>query len=160
MQLMLMAYNRVVLETDDDSLDAIFTASRVVDEGRDVPDKKGDVCVYQRGKWKTIRLADAETGAGPVDRLDVQRLHDQILEPILRVGDPRTDPNISFVGGIRGPEELRKLVDRGFARVAFSMYPTSVHELMEVSDAGLLMPPKSTWFEPKLRSGLLVNVFS
>lgn len=158
-QMQLMAYNRVILDVEDGSLDAIFSASDVVSEGCDVPDRKGDVCVYQRGVWKTIRLADAETGTGPVDRLDVQRLHDQILAPILRIGDPRTDPNISFVGGIRGPDELRKLVDNGRARVAFSMYPTSVQELMEVSDAGLLMPPKSTWFEPKLRSGLLVNVF-
>ena len=87
------------------------------------------------------------------------RLNEHILEPILGIVDPRTDPNLDFVGGIRGLEALKQEVDQGRAALAIAMYPTSIEELVAVSDAGLLMPPKSTWFEPKLRSGLLVHVF-
>ena len=82
-----------------------------------------------------------------------------MLEPIFGIRDVRTDPRIDFVGGIRGTNELERLVDSGDAKAAFSMYRTSIQELVDVSDAGLLMPPKSTWFEPKLRSGLLVHLF-
>jgi uncharacterized protein (DUF1015 family) len=94
-----------------------------------------------------------------VEKLDVYRLQKYILEPILNITDQRRDKNISFVGGIRGTEELVRLVDSGKAQLAISMYPTDIRELIDVSDEGLLMPPKSTWFEPKLRSGLLVHTF-
>jgi len=93
------------------------------------------------------------------DELDIARLGEFILEPMLGITDPRTDQNIRFIGGIRGTSELERLVDSGEADAAISMYPTSPEELLDVSDAGELMPPKSTWFEPKLRSGLLVHRF-
>jgi uncharacterized protein (DUF1015 family) len=95
-----------------------------------------------------------------VDQLDVARLSEHILEPHLDITDPRRDPNIDFVGGIRGTSELETRVDEGDAQLAVSMYATSIEELVAVSDEGSLMPPKSTWFEPKLRSGLLVHDFA
>jgi len=94
-----------------------------------------------------------------VERLDVYRLQEFILEPLLGITDPRNDGNIDFVGGIRGIRALEWAVDKGKADLAISMYPTSIKELLAVSDAKLLMPPKSTWFEPKLRSGLLIHTF-
>ena len=93
------------------------------------------------------------------DNLDVGRLTEFILQPLLGITDPRTDKNIDFVGGIRGTRELETVVNEGVFELAISMYPTSIQELVDVSDAGLLMPPKSTWFEPKLRSGFLVHTF-
>ena len=93
-----------------------------------------------------------------IDRLDVSILQDRLLAPILGIADVRTDKRIDFIGGIRGTQELEKLVNEGKAAVAFSMYPTSLDELFSVSDAGEIMPPKSTWFEPKLRDGLLSHL--
>ena len=95
----------------------------------------------------------------PVSSLDVAILQNEVLSPVLNIEDPKTDPRISFVGGIRGLGELVRLVDSGEYEVAFAMYPTSISELFAVADAGMLMPPKSTWFEPKLRSGLFINRF-
>ncbi|WP_412063382.1 DUF1015 domain-containing protein [Rubrivirga sp. IMCC45206] len=108
--------------------------------------------------WNTLVLPETERD-GVADTLDVARLGEFVLEPLLGITDPRTDENVAFVGGIRGTEELERLVDAGEADIAFSMYPTAPEELLDVSDAGELMPPKSTWFEPKLRSGLLVHTF-
>jgi uncharacterized protein (DUF1015 family) len=93
----------------------------------------------------------------PIGSLDVSLLQDRVLGPILGIGDPRTDKRIDFVGGIRGTDELKRRVDSGEMAIAFSMYPTTLEQLMAVSDAGAVMPPKSTWFEPKLRSGLFVH---
>lgn len=155
----LMAYNRVVLNASEAQINRLFEDFDVLSEGSVVPDKKGSVCIYASGKWRTIQLRSALGKATPVDKLDAQRLQTQILSPVFGIEDPRTDQNIRFVGGIRGTEELEKMVDSGKASLAFSMYPTSIQELMAVSDAGLLMPPKSTWFEPKLRSGLLIHTF-
>lgn len=122
------------------------------------PRNPGNVSVYAAGRWSSLRLPESgRTGA--TDKLDVGRLTEFVLEPLLGITDPRTDANIDFVGGIRGTDELERLVDSGAAEIAFSMYPTSIEQLVEVSDAGLLMPPKSTWFEPKLRSGFLVHTF-
>src|SRR5690606_987694 len=131
-----------------------------VDErsGESRPKERGTVCFYLDGAWHTLRLPETE-GDSIADDLDVARLSEFILGPELGITDPRRDPNIDFVGGIRGIEELERLVDAGEAELAFSMYPTTIDELVAVSDAGLLMPPKSTWFEPKLRSGLLVHLF-
>ena len=95
----------------------------------------------------------------PVARLDVSVLQDRLLGPVLGIGDPRTDERIDFVGGIRGTAELERRVDRGDAAIAFSMYPVTVDQLMDIADAGQIMPPKSTWFEPKLRSGLVIQTF-
>ena len=113
--------------------------------------------MYLDGKWHGLRCpADAQ--ADPVTRLDVSVLQDKLLAPLLGVDDPRTSKRIDFVGGIRGPGELVKRVDMQ-GGVAFSMYPTTLAQLMDIADAGQIMPPKSTWFEPKLRSGLFVHTF-
>ncbi len=116
------------------------------------------ISIYINDNWFGLSLKEPAKN-DPASKLDIALLQDQILEPMLDIKDQRTDPNIDFVGGIRGTDELERLVDNGEAAVGISMYPTSIKELLEVSDAGLLMPPKSTWFEPKLRSGLLVHTF-
>jgi uncharacterized protein (DUF1015 family) len=122
------------------------------------PDQKGFVSVYHNGIWWEMQLPDASDD-NVVSRLDVARLQDHILRPLFGIENPRTDENIHFVGGIRGTKELEKLVDSGKYDLAVSMYPTSIEELIEVSDHGELMPPKSTWFEPKIKSGLIIHTF-
>lgn len=120
---------------------------------------KGDASMYLDGSWYRLALADGAPAAGtdPVGRLDVSVLQDQLLGPVLEVKDIRTDPRVRFVGGIRGTSELEQLVDSGVAAVAFSMAAVSVSELLAIADAGAIMAPKSTWFEPKLRDGLLTH---
>ena len=124
------------------------------------PDEEGVVAFYlgMDVGWHTLVLPETERD-GVADTLDVARLSEFVLEPMLGITDPRTDQNVAFVGGIRGTEELERLVDSGEAEIAFSMFPTAAEDLLDVSDAGERMPPKSTWFEPKLRSGLLVHTF-
>jgi uncharacterized protein (DUF1015 family) len=115
--------------------------------------------MYLGGRWRTlIFAAEHDRELDPVERLDVSILQDNILRPILGIDDPRTNKRISFVGGGRGIEELERMVDSGEARVAFSLYPTTMADLLEVSDRGEIMPPKSTWFEPKLKDGLFVHL--
>jgi uncharacterized protein (DUF1015 family) len=114
--------------------------------------------MYLAGKWHRISW-DPTKIQDPVKSLDVSVLQDEILEPLLGVDDPRTNERIDFVGGIRGTAELEKRVNSGAAAVAFSMYPVTVDQLMAIADADQIMPPKSTWFEPKLRSGLVVQTF-
>jgi uncharacterized protein (DUF1015 family) len=116
--------------------------------------------MYIAGAWHTIDLGPAAAGGGDAagSDLDVSRLQADLLTPVLGIGDPRTDKRIDFVGGIRGTGELETLVDSGRAAVAFSLHPVSVDDLMRIADAGGIMPPKSTWFEPKLRDGLLSHV--
>jgi uncharacterized protein (DUF1015 family) len=126
--------------------------------GSATPTRKGDVAMFLAGAWHTIELSAAPPGTDPAGRLDVSRLHDQVLAPLLGIGDVRTDKRIDFVGGARGTGPLEALVSSGRAAVAFSMYPVSVADLMQISDSGGIMPPKSTWFEPKLRDGLLSHV--
>jgi uncharacterized protein (DUF1015 family) len=120
------------------------------------------VCCYLNagdgGAWHRLALPETER-EGRADQLDVARLSEFVLEPVLGITDPRRDPNLGFVGGIRGTGELERRVDAGQAQAAFSMHPTQIEDLLDVSDAGELMPPKSTWFEPKLRSGLLAHRF-
>lgn len=120
------------------------------------PGHKGEIGMYLDGKWYCLNVKEEFCSANPVEGLDVSILQNQILSPVLGIGDPKTDGRICFVGGIRGLEELERQVDE-YGGVAFSMYPTSMQELFAVADAGLLMPPKSTWFEPKLRSGLFIH---
>jgi len=115
------------------------------------PPRKGSFGMYLDGEWRLLEAPDAEG-------LDVSRLQDRLLGPVLGIGDPRTDPRIAFVGGGRGVEELERRVDSGSHAVAFALYPTSLGEVMAVADAGEVMPPKSTWFEPKLRSGMVVRL--
>jgi len=156
----ILAYNRIIRQLPEspeaflESLRAKFALTPALDP---VPTRKGDICLYIGGSWHAMTLPASEGGV--VDDLDVGRLSDAILRPMLFIDDPRTDANIDFVGGIRGTKELERVVDSGLAQLAISMYPTSIEELVGVSDAGQLMPPKSTWFEPKLRSGLLVHLF-
>ena len=114
--------------------------------------------MYLSGRWYTLRLRGQLPPSGDVvARLDVSMLQDRLLDPVLGIRDVRIDPRIQLIGGSRGTGALEKLVDVGKAAVAFSMFPVSVTELMAVSDAGSIMPPKSTWFEPKLRDGLLIH---
>lgn len=112
--------------------------------------------MYLAGNWYRCSIADKDIPGHPVDGLDVSILQKQLLEPVLGITDPKTDSRIDFVGGIRGLEELERRCNTDCA-VAFAMYPTSIQELFAVADAGLLMPPKSTWFEPKLRSGIFIH---
>lgn len=157
-QLEILAYNRIVLSIPDDFLKQLSERFQVKKNAQPVPEEKGTVAFYVNDNWYSIHFKDQDH-SDPTTSLDISKLQKQVLEPILGIKDQRTDPNIDFVGGIRGTDELEKLVDNGEAALGISLYPTSINELMDVSDAGLLMPPKSTWFEPKLRSGLLVHTF-
>jgi uncharacterized protein (DUF1015 family) len=125
-------------------------------DGPPQPTSKGHVGMYLDGRWSTFRLPPADSSS-PIANLDCNLLQELVLTPLLGIGDPRSDKRIDFVGGIRGTGELVRLVDSGKAAVAFAMFPVSVADLFAVSDAGEIMPPKSTWFEPKLRDGLLIH---
>lgn len=161
-QLKILGYNRVVKDLnglDEAGLLAAVGERFEVSEAADKePAEGGEVRMYLGGKWYSLAW-DAVGGGNPVEALDVSVLQGRLLEPLLGIDDPRTNDRVDFVGGIRGPEELERLVDSGKAAVAFSLYPVSVGELMAISDAGAIMPPKSTWFEPKLRSGFFVHTF-
>jgi uncharacterized protein (DUF1015 family) len=160
-QTQILPYNRTVKDLNGQTPDAFLAALRArvtVADGVPSPAKKGEVAMYLGGRWYTLSL-HAPTGTADVgSTLDVSLLQDQVLTPLLGVGDPRTDKRIDFVGGIRGTAELEKLVASGKAAVAFSMFPVGVDDLMRIADAGEIMPPKSTWFEPKLRDGLLTHL--
>lgn len=161
-QMRILPYNRIIRRLPMPAgafLEVLRAAFAVTPASSPEPARKGTVCLYLEGTWHTLTLPPTRRSS-IADTLDVGVLGEYILEPILGITDPRRDQNIAFVGGIRGTAELERLVDTGQAQAAFSMYPTSMEELLAVSDAGLLMPPKSTWFEPKLRSGLLVHLFS
>jgi len=159
-QLNILPYNRVVKDLNGLSTDGFLkqlTGNFMLDSnGEKTPDSPETLCVYVDGEWHTLRWPEVESD-NPIDRLDVAVLQDRLLSPILGVGDPRTDKRVDFVGGIRGTDELEKRVDDGDWAVAFSLYPTTVEQLIDIADAGEIMPPKSTWFEPKLRSGLFVH---
>ncbi len=161
-QVQILPYHRVVADlagrSPADLLDGIRANGIPVEPGTDTPAAPGEVAMYLDGAWHRLRLASAAPGAPAADRLDVALLHDQVLAPLLGIGDPRTDKRIDFVGGIRGPQALAAAVDSGAAAVAFAMAPTRIEDLMNIADAGEIMPPKSTWFEPKLRDGLLVHL--
>ena len=160
-QLMIMDYNRVVKDlnglTKEAFLEKIAERYTIqpVDRADAKPVKKGQVGMYLDGRWYCLNWRGVFS-EDPVDSLDVSILQKEVLEPILGIADPKVDSRIDFVGGIRGLQELERRVQTDCA-VAFAMYPTDIHELFRVADAGLLMPPKSTWFEPKLRSGLFIH---
>jgi uncharacterized protein (DUF1015 family) len=160
-EMQILAYNRVVRDlsryTPESLLAAVGAIARV-GEGQPTPSGRGEVSMYLAGRWHSIALPPAPQGAPLADTLDVEVLQQRVLGPLLEVGDPRIDKRIDFVGGIRGPAELERLVNAGQAAVAFSLHPVSVDDLMQIADAGGIMPPKSTWFEPKLRDGLLVHL--
>lgn len=157
-QVEILAYNRIVFSIPDNFLQQLKEEFTLEKKAKPVPSKKGKVSIYIDDNWYSLTLKEA-TKNDPASQLDISLLQKQILKPLLGIKDQRTDPNIDFVGGIRGTDELENLVDNGEAALGISLYPTSIEELLDVSDAGLLMPPKSTWFEPKLRSGLLVHTF-
>ena len=123
------------------------------------PEKKGQVAMYLDKEWTLLEIKDEYKTSDPVKGLDVSLLQDNILDPILGIKDPKTDKRIDFVGGIRGLGELERRCAKDCV-LAFAMYPTSIGELFSVADAGLLMPPKSTWFEPKLRSGIFIHAIN
>ncbi|MDX6405420.1 MAG: hypothetical protein QOH70_2875 [Blastocatellia bacterium] len=159
-QLQILPYNRIVRDLNGLSKAEFLARVResflVTENAKPTPTERGRWSMYLDGRWYGLALKDdAKRDAGIVESLDVSILQDRLLDPILGIKDVRTDKRIDFVGGIRGAEELEKLVKEGKAAVAFSLYPTTIDDLLKVSDAGEIMPPKSTWFEPKLRDGLL-----
>lgn len=161
-QLTVLAYNRVVRdlgEYDSASLLAALVAGFDVEPSNTAPElRRHQFGLYTDGRWFLLTArTEIVDESDPIARLDVSLLQDQVLAPLLRIHDPRTDQRVAFVGGIRGTAELVRLVDSGEFAVAFAMHPTSPVEVMDVADLGEVMPPKSTWFEPKLRSGLFVH---
>jgi uncharacterized protein (DUF1015 family) len=160
-ELKILPYNRAVKDLQglsaEDFLAKIRALFTVTENPAPSPQAPRNISMYLGGKWYGLSWPEVQS-ANPVDLLDVSTLQNRVLAPLLGIDDPRTNQRIKFIGGIRGPQELVKLVDqKGFA-VAFSMYPTTVDQLMAIADAGQIMPPKSTWFEPKLRTGLLSHV--
>lgn len=162
-QLMILPYNRVVKDlngyTKEQFMEKIAQNFDITEsDGQVMPDNKGTFGMYITGKWYRLTAKKEIMSEDPVDGLDVAILQNNLLEPVLGIHDPKTDSRIDFVGGIRGLDELEKRCNEDCV-LAFSMYPTSIKELFDVADAGKLMPPKSTWFEPKLRSGLFIHRF-
>jgi uncharacterized protein (DUF1015 family) len=160
-QVSILPYNRLVTDLAEMTPDSFLQALRqrfAVQDGPATPRRRGEVSMFLSERWHTITLGEAGPDTSATDRLDVSRLQDQILNPLLRIEDVRSSKRIDFVGGLRGTHELERAVQSGRAAVAFSMYPVSVADLMTIADAGGIMPPKSTWFEPKLRDGLLSHL--
>jgi uncharacterized protein (DUF1015 family) len=160
-QMNVLPYNRIVRDLGSHTPASLLAALREsfdVREGPATPQRAGQVAMYLTGRWYTIDLGAPAAELKADERLDVSRLQERVLGPLLGIGDVRSDKRIDFVGGVRGTRELESLVNAGRAAVAFSMFPVSVADLMQISDAGGIMPPKSTWFEPKLRDGLLSHV--
>ena len=163
-ELRILPYNRLVRDLADltapEVLARLSRVGRVSVTENPVPPRPGTFCFFLMGRWYRLELDEATIDRNdPIASLDVSLLQDRVLGPVLRVGDPRTDKRIDFVGGIRGTAELERRVRSGEMVIAFSLYPTTVEQLMAVADTGEIMPPKSTWFEPKLRSGLFVHRF-
>lgn len=165
-QLYIMPYNRVVKDLNGRSKEAFLSAVEAAGfsveyKGTEqvAPDRKGCFGMYLSDEWYLLTAQEKLLSSDPVKGLDVSILQNHLLKPLLNITDPRTDKRIDFVGGIRGLNELERRVHSDMT-VAFSMYATSISELLSVADAGLLMPPKSTWFEPKLRSGLFIHRLS
>ncbi|HMQ04910.1 MAG TPA: DUF1015 family protein [Pyrinomonadaceae bacterium] len=160
--LAIMAYNRVVKDlngrSEEEFLARLSELFIVRETAERQPKQRGSFSMYLGGKWHDLRYnVENVMDPGPLERLDVQILQTNVLGPILGIGDPRTDKRITFVGGGRGLDELEELVDQGGNAVAFSMFPTTMEDLLAISDRGEIMPPKSTWFEPKLKDGLFVH---
>jgi uncharacterized protein (DUF1015 family) len=161
-QLRILPYNRVVRDlnrlTPTAFAEQLRGLGRLEPTSEPAPTAPGSFGLFFDGRWQRLTLDPASVDRGdPIGSLDVSLLQDRLLGPMLGVGDPRTDKRIDFVGGIRSPSELERRVCSGEMALGVAMYPTTVEQLMAVSDAGAIMPPKSTWFEPKLRSGLFVH---
>ena len=164
-QVQILAYNRVLKElsglTPKETLEKLERVFVVKEGGNGVPKQKHELGFYLEGKWHTLAFRPQFIAtADPIESLDVTLLQTHVLEPIFGITDPRTSKRISFVGGIRGTEELEKFVNSGQSACAFSMFPTSIQDLMAIADAGGIMPPKSTWFEPKLRDGMFCHMLA
>jgi len=165
-QVQILPYNRVVKDLGALSPEAFVKAigeTFEIQPGPATPAKRREIAMFfparsGQGVWHTLRLRVKPSGSDPIGSLDVSILQDHLLAPILKIVDVRTDKRIDFVGGARGTATLENLVNTGKAAVAFSLFPVALPDLMAVSDAGGIMPPKSTWFEPKLRDGLLINL--
>lgn len=161
--LQILAYNRVVKDLNGLTKEEFFqrlSENFIVSETeKKEPNQHGEVCMYLDGKWYDLQFAvNYFREPDPIERLDVSILQDYILGPILGIDDPRTNRRIGFIGGARGTGELEKYVNDGTVELAFSLFPTTMDDLFAVSDMGEIMPPKSTWFEPKLKDGLLVHL--
>jgi len=161
-QLQILPYNRVVRDLNglsrEEFLNSVRKSFVLSENGEPTPAGPEEWSMYFEGQWYRLRLAsDATTPRCLVASLDVSVLQERLLDPILGIKDVSTDKRIDFVGGKRGTAELERMVNEGEARVAFSLYPVTIEDLLRVSDAGEIMPPKSTWFEPKLRDGLLIH---
>ena len=161
--LKILAYNRVVKDLNglskEEFLHRLEENFRVSETTEKEPEERGNFCMYLGGKWYGLSSSAAVFQKfDPIESLDVSILQNYVLSPILGIDDPRTNERISFVGGARGTEELEKTVDEGAGKVAFSMFPTTMDDLFAVADADEIMPPKSTWFEPKLKDGLLIHL--
>jgi uncharacterized protein (DUF1015 family) len=159
----ILPYNRVVKDLNhysrEDFLKEVESAFEITPDADPRPAKRNNFSMYLNGRWYGLKLKGEVTRRIKMsDRLDVSALQNEMLAPILGIQDVRTDKRIDFIGGVRGTQELERLVNSGRFAVAFSLYPTTIDELMEISDAGEIMPPKSTWFEPKLRDGLLSHI--
>jgi uncharacterized protein (DUF1015 family) len=161
--LKILPYNRAVKDlnglSQEEFLERMGIDFKVEESDSKSPAEQGKISMYLGGRWYTIQSKIANTQTlGPIERLDVSILQDRLLNPVLGIDDPRTNQRVSFIGGARGTDTLEKLVDSGDAAVAFSMFATTMDDLFAVSDIGEIMPPKSTWFEPKLRDGLLIHL--
>ena len=159
----ILAYNRVIKDlnglTDEAFLEKLQQNFIVGETSERQPKNRGEFCMYLAGRWYNLRYnVNYVREPEPLDRLDVQILQLNVLQPILGINDPRTNERITFVGGGRGIDELETLVDSGGSQVAFSLFPTTMEDLFAVSDMDEIMPPKSTWFEPKLKDGLFVHL--
>jgi uncharacterized protein (DUF1015 family) len=162
-QMQILPYNRVLKDLNGLSpeqllqkLDAIFIINP---NGMAKPARKHELGLFFNGKWHTLHFRPQFAATNdPIERLDVTLLQKYVLDPVFGVDDPRTSKRINFVGGIRGTAELEKLVNNGDYACAFSMFPTSIEDLMTIADAGGIMPPKSTWFEPKLRDAMFCHM--
>jgi uncharacterized protein (DUF1015 family) len=161
-QLKIFDYNRVVRDLNGLSQESFLSAIKQSFEvsaidGELAPTEKGTFSMYLGGVWYRLKANKEKLTSSPKEGLDVTYLSDEVLEPILGISDLRNDLRIDFVGGIRGLGELERRVDSGEMAVAFALFPVSMEELLAIADAGEIMPPKTTWFEPKLRSGLFIH---
>jgi uncharacterized protein (DUF1015 family) len=162
-QMQILPYNRVLKDLNGlspeqllEKLDGVFV---IKSPGVATPGRKHELGLYLRGQWRTLNFRPRFAATtDPIEKLDVTLLQKFVLDPIFGIADPRTSTRINFVGGIRGTGELEKLVNSGAYACAFSMFPTSIEDLMEIADAGGIMPPKSTWFEPKLRDAMFCHM--
>jgi len=164
-QMNIMSYNRVIKDLNGMTLDQFLEKVRdkftVIPAPTPVPERSKQYGFYSKKGWMRLEARPGTYNAhDPVESLDVQIIQHNLFGPVLGITDPRRDNRINFVGGIRGTSELEKLVNSGKYEIAFALYPTTIEQLMSIADAGKIMPPKSTWFEPKLRSGLVIHLLS